>query len=246
MRAASDEVAVGSTNDSILNEVVYQVNEAARLLHLPDKTLRRWLDGDWRHGEFTEPLIREAATGSTDVTWGEFVEAGFLREYRVRSLPIARLRPLLSGLRKELDTRYPLAEGRPLSRDGRKLLWRLQEAHSLEPNLYLVVEGLQEGYQLTLTSVVEQFVQHVEFDPSDVRPFDRWYPLGVGKSAIVLDPRRSFGLPSIRGVRTETLAELVAAGEPESAVVREFDTFGLTTADVREAVVYEHFMRQAA
>ena len=31
-----------------LDRPVYQVNEAARLLRLPDKTLRRWLDGDRR------------------------------------------------------------------------------------------------------------------------------------------------------------------------------------------------------
>ncbi len=231
---------------SILDEVVYGVNEAARLLGLPDKTLRRWLDGDWKHGEFTGPLIRPAATGSTEVTWGEFVEAGFLKEYRVRSLPIARLRPLLEALRDEIGTRYPLAEGRPLSRDGWRLLWRLQEEQGLESNLYLVVRGLQEGYQLALSPVVEQFVTHVEFDPSNIRPFDRWYPIGHAKSEIVLDPRRSFGLPSIKGVRTEALAELVAAGEPERSVIRAFKPFGITTANVREAVVFEHFLREAA
>jgi uncharacterized protein (DUF433 family) len=241
-------VAGGSflNTGSVLDEVVYQVNEAARFLRLPDKTLRRWLDGDWRHGEFTEPLIRPTATGSTDLTWGEFVEAGFLTQYRVRKLPIERLRPLLQELREELDTRYPLAEGRPLSRDGRKLLWRLQERHGLERSLYLVVGGLQEGYQLALTPVVEQFVEHVEFDPANIRPFDRWYPLGIGKSAIVLDPRRSFGLPNIKGIRTESIAELVAAGESARSVVRAFKPFGLSSADVREAVVFEHFLREAA
>jgi uncharacterized protein (DUF433 family) len=234
------------TDTSVLHEVVYQVNEAARLLRLPDKTLRRWLDGDWRHGEFTEPLIRQEATGSTDVTWGEFVEAGFLREYRVKRLPIERLRPLLSDLREELNTPYPLAEGRPLSRDGRTLLWRLQERHDLDRSLYMVVEGMEAGYQLVLTTVAEEFVDHVEFDPHVVRPFDKWYPVGRQKSSVVLDPRRAFGLPNIKGVRTEALAELIDAGESALAVVAAFKPFGVTEADVREAVVYQHFLLEAA
>lgn len=244
--AAGEREAPLATENSILDEVIYGVNEGARLLGLPDKTLRRWLDGDWRHGQFTEPLIRSEASGSSELTWGEFVEAGFLKEYRVRSLPIERLRPLLTALREELGTRYPLAEGRPLSRDGRHLLWRLQEQQGLERSLYLVVRGLREGYQLALTPIVEEFVTHVDFDPSNIQPFARWYPIGRTKSQIVLDPRRSFGLPTIKGVRTEAVAELIAAGEPDDAVVRAFKPFRLTKADVREAVVFEHFLREAA
>lgn len=235
-----------TTTTSIMDQVMYGANEAARLLRLPDKTLRRWLDGDRRHGEFTPPLIRPEPTGVWDMTWGEFVEAGFLKEYRVRRLPIERLRPLLSALREELKTSYPLAEGRPLSRDGLQLLWRLQQEEGLESDLYLVVDGMEEGYQLALTPVVNQFVTHVEFDPEDVRPFDRWYPIGHQYSLVVLDPRKSFGLPTIKGVRTESLAELVIAGESEEAIVEAFAPFSLTEADVREAHLFEYYLREAA
>ena len=41
-----------------LDRPVYQMNEAARLLGLPDKTLRRWIDGDRRFDRTIEPLIR--------------------------------------------------------------------------------------------------------------------------------------------------------------------------------------------
>ena len=78
-----------------LDAPVYQMNEAARLLGLPDKTLRRWIDGDRRFGRIIEPLIRPLTTGDTDVTWGEFVEAGLLAQYRVRRLPLQKLRPLI-------------------------------------------------------------------------------------------------------------------------------------------------------
>ncbi len=42
-------------DSSLLHRPVYQMNEAARLLGVPDKTLRRWIDGDRRFERVIEP-----------------------------------------------------------------------------------------------------------------------------------------------------------------------------------------------
>ena len=124
-----------------LDRSVYQMNEAARLLGLPDKTLRRWIDGDRRFDRTIEPLIRPEHTGDANVSWGEFVEAGLLAEYRVRRLPMEKLRPLIADLREQMGTPYPLALARPLYSDGRNLLWRLQEKSGIDEELFLVWIG---------------------------------------------------------------------------------------------------------
>jgi len=230
-----------------LDRPVYQMNEAARLLGLPDKTLRRWLDGDRRFDRIIEPLIRPKPTGSTDVTWGEFVEAGFLRGFRYQRLPIERLRPLIAALRDRLQTPYPLAQARPLYADGRDLLWREQEAQGIDGELLLVVRGKPgDGYQLVLSDVAREFVSRVEFEPPETGAVAKWYPLGARAKRIALDPRVAFGLPAINGIRTETLAELRAAGEPDELIQSVYEDFGISVTDIEQAVRFEQQLGRAA
>lgn len=229
-----------------LDRPTYQVNEAARLLGLPDKTLRRWLDGDRRFDRTIPPIIRAESTGATDVTWGEFVEAGLLAAYRQRRLPLERLRPLIAELRHELQTPYPLALARPLYADGGRLLWRLQQQSGIDADLFLVVEGLNQGYQLALAPIAEEFVSRVDFEPPLTGAVVRWYPLAPKSRRVVLDPRISFGLPTINGIRTEVLAELAAAGERTISVTEAFVDYGITAHDVDEAVEYERMLAAAA
>ena len=228
-----------------LDKPVYQMNEAARLLRLPDKTLRRWIDGDRRFEKVIDPLIRPESTGSTDVTWGEFVEAGLLREFRHRKLPIERLRPLMRGLRQRLGEPYPLAIARPLFTDGREMLWEEQIATGTPESMLLVVRGgAEDGYQLVLGDIARQYIERVEFEPPETGVAAKWYPAETRR--IVLDPRVSFGLPTINGVRTETLAELSSAGELPKRIVELYADFDITVADIRHATEFERTLAAAA
>lgn len=237
--------------EQFLGHPVYQVNEAARLLRLPDKTLRRWLDGDWKHGEYTPPLLRAAETGSWDVAWGEFIGAGLLAQYRDPKLPpLDRLRPLIQALGETYDTAYPLALAKPLFSDGgRWRLFQLQAELDIDDRLQLIrqlvdVGGrLDEGYQLVLTSVAESFVSRVEFDVHGIAK--RWYPASPDRR-IIQDPEVVFGLPTIKGVRTETLAELRAADQTAAAIAKTYSFYGLTKGDVNLAVHFEGQLAAAA
>ncbi len=232
---------------ALLDRPIYQVNEAARLLGLPDKTLRRWLDGDRRFDQVIEPLIRDLPTGSWDVTWGEFVEAGFLSGYRYKQLPMERLRPLMRDLRERLQTKYPLAGTRPLYADGRELLWEEQSRHDLPDGLLLVVRGREnQGYQLVLTDVAKAFVDRIEIEPDVSGVAARWFPLGRANRRIALDPQVAFGLPTIDGVRTEAIVELSDAGETVAAIRDVYGSLGITAADVDAAIAFEHRIRVAA
>ena len=222
-----------------LDAPVYQMNEAARLLELPDKTLRRWIDGDRRFDKVIEPLIRPTSTGSTDVTWGEFVEAGLLAQYRVRRLPLDKLRPLISDLREELGTLYPLAQGSPLYSDGGELLWKVQKRRGIDEGLFLVVNTASNGYQLALSEVATHFASRVEFEPPRVGVVTKWYPGKLNGKRIVLDPRVAFGLPTILGVRTEVIAEFAAAGETMQTIQGFYAGYGLTVSDIEEAIRFE-------
>jgi uncharacterized protein (DUF433 family) len=217
------------TATTTLERELYGVGEAARLLGLPSVTLRRWLDGDRRKGTYYEPVLRPEATHRDSVTWGEFVEAGLLREYRNRGVPLQKMRPVISRLREELGVMYPLAHARPYV-SGKELVRAIQAEVGVDERLWVVITG-PEG-QLVLSDPAARFVEKVEFDDEIAQ---RLYPVGRD-SLVSIDPLKSFGIPTVRGIRTENISELFRAGESVGAIAEAFD---LGVTEVEAALRFE-------
>lgn len=217
-----------------LDRPVTTVPEAARVLQIPPSTLRAWLDGAERLGRRSEPVLREAATGSNLVTWGEMVEARYLRAYRA-AVSMQRLRPFLAQMREEFGVPYPLAHFRPFVDASRGLVFRLQEAADLPDELWMVYRG--RGNQLRLSpTVVNDFLHHVEFAAEGALEALRIRPAGL-HSGVVIDPAIHSGAPSVLGVRTARLAERAEGfGQTPDELAREF---GLDVSDVKAAIAYE-------
>lgn len=217
---------------------MYSVAEAARLLDLPPATLRWWLEGK-KHGDREyPPVIRSERTGSDAVTWGEFVEAGLLRGYRGIHVSLQRMRPFIEGMRELTGMPYPLAHYRPfVDSANRKLVYELQSELGLPKGMYLVEF---EGGQMELAPVAAQFLDRVVFEPGG-GPALRFLPAGSG-SSIAIDPEVAFGMPQIGGVKTESVAESVDAGE---SIDEAAETWGIAPSEVAEAVAWEHQRRAA-
>lgn len=217
----------------VLERELYPTREAARLLRVPESTLRWWLEGRTARGKLYPPVLREEPTGSGLVTWGEFVEAGYLREYRRRDVPLGELRRFIDNLRDELGIAYPLAHFRPFISGNRRLVLELQRKAQVPAEFGLVLE-VTTG-QLLLGRAAESFIERVEFSPEGNQQAIRIFPAGKD-SPVIIDPERAFGAPSIKGIRTDALAELIDAGEPPEEVARDF---GLTVDTVKAAVAFE-------
>ncbi len=221
----------------ILELPLYSFSEAARLLEIQPYKLRRWVDGVVVQGVAYPPVIRLATTGSNDVTWAEFVEAGFLREYRVRGVTLQHIRPFIEAMRKSQGVRYPLAHFRPqVSRSDHQLmveLKQLQDDVGLDEDLALVkvVSG-----QLVWAEAVRAFLDKVEFEDGISR---RMHPLGLD-DPVVIDPEIAFGVPQIRGIRTETIAEAIATGESPRQIS---ESYALHEDEVMAAVRWELRLR---
>ena len=221
---------------SILERPVYGVGEAAGLLGLGSGRVRAWLDGYERGGTFYEPVIRPEHTGDDIVTWGEFVELGYLREYRRKGVSLQRLRPVIGALRDEFRTLYPLATAKPFVH-GRDLVLMLQRQNDLPHPLAIVVLS---GQTVLLAQEAERFFRKVEFDSQEAAC--RLRPAGTA-SSVVIDPLVRFGRPSVRGVSTDRLWELHDAGEPLAVIATGYD---MPEHDVRAAVAYEEQQRSIA
>ena len=215
-------------DDNFPTRDTYSTAEAARLLRVSPPTLRWWLEG--REGR--PPIIRPEPTGSGYVTWGEFVEARFLRGYRKRR-NLQRLRPLIARLREEFGVAYPLATGQPFVGPGLERTLRTQRAENLPDELAIVYE-IRSG-RLVLAPVASQFMERVRFAEEHPRWALRIMPQGED-SPVVIDPEFSFGAPTVRGIRTEAITGMVDAGESLEEVAADYS---LSTAEVKAAVTFE-------
>lgn len=220
---------------SILERPVYGVGEAASLLGLRTDRARAWLDGYERAGTAYPPVIRAESTGDEIVTWGEFVELGYLREYRKKQVPLQRLRPVIDELREALGTPYPLATARPYVFD-KELVLELQERADVPASIAIVIRS---GQEVMMTPETSRFFKKVEFDPGASASALRIRPAGAA-SPVVIDPLVRFGRPTVTGVATERLWELFDAGETIDVIA---DGYELDVSEVKAAVAYEEQFR---
>lgn len=215
---------------SVLDREMYSEAEAARLLGVSQSTLNYWLEGGERRGKLYQPVIRVEPRGHrAPVTWAEFIEAGLLREYRQRNVPMAELRAFIEIFRKRYGIPYPLADARPFVNE-RQLVIEAQEEADLAAEFCLVAIVRN---QLLLTPPAESFYERVTWEGSRAAA---WRPTDDKRSPVRIDPERRFGKPSVGGISTEAIWEHVDGGEDESEVA---DDFGLSLAEVRWALSYE-------
>ncbi len=223
---------------SLLVRPTYSLSEAARLLRISPATLRWWLDGGSRGSKRYPPVLRHEPTGDPRVSWGEFIEAAYLREYR-RHLPLQRLRPLREALSREFDTPFPFAVAKPLI-GGRELVSEMQQRLEIPAELWMVVGS----GQLMLSSAAETFCRRVHFD--EVTEEAMRYIVMEAQEPVCVNPRVSFGIPTVRRVRTEVLSELALAGEPDSMILEIYGDHGVTAKDINTAIDFETRYLQAA
>ena len=218
-----------------LEREIFTEAEAARHLQLAQSTLHYWLEGGQRRQKMYQPVLREEPTGRRVVTWGEFVEAGLLRQYRrVHQVPMAELRAVIDRLRQRLQVAYPLAHSRPFIGPGRQLLEKIQREAGLDADFCLV--AIASG-QLILTGAAEAFVARVDWDDGVAAA---WRPHDDTRSPVRMRPDVRFGRPMIGGISTEAIWEHLEAGESVDEVATAFD---LSQRQVRWANSYESALR---
>jgi uncharacterized protein (DUF433 family) len=220
-----------------LDREMFSEAEAARLLKMSQGTLHWWLEGAKRGSKTYPPVIREQSTGSREVTWGGFVEAALLRQYRKEhGVALRELRAVIDRLRATFGSPYPLADLRPYVGPGRHLLLEIQRDARLTTSLWLVAVA---DDQLLLTPPAMTFFERVEWD-GDIAV--GWRPHDDPASPVRMAPDVRFGLPAVGGIRTEIIWEHLDAEESFEEVAT---TYGLAIGDVRWAHAYETSLRAA-
>lgn len=223
-----------------LSAGAYTLPDAARLLQLPLQRLRSWVSGSNIADETGGATARHLPAGKLaqrgegrdrHIGFLTLIELFTIGQLRERGVSMKKLRDARDELEKRYDTPYPFAL-HGIMTDGRSLLYNLGEEVLLE---------LGQSGQTAFEKVLAQFCHRLEFDEV-TNLVSRFYPAGRD-SAVVVDPRHSFGRPTIAGtnIATEAIASLIRGGEKIEDIAVDFQ---LAPGQVSDAWDFE--CREAA
>jgi uncharacterized protein (DUF433 family) len=213
---------------------IYTLPDAAKLLRIDLRLLRRWVAGYpadpaselKRQTSGLGPLQNSGVARDRHFGFLTLIEIFTAYQLRRRGFSMQQLRRFRNELAERFETEFPFAlKGLLTSR--RELLKELGDCSLLQ---------LDTGGQTAFEKVLQPFCEKIEFDSAS-KLAAKLFPAGRERS-IVVDPRHAFGQPVIVGTNltTEAIALRLRAGETESDLADEFD---LTEQQVKEIRDFE-------
>ncbi len=207
----------------------YPLPEAARILRLPESTLRKWVHGQvypTKSGSRrSRPIVRVPAGRPATLSFWSLAEAHVLGAItRQHGVALQSVRKALDYVVRELGEARPLIT-KDFYTDGINLFVdRLEEFADDDPGVESLVNASRHG-QLAARDLLKGVLKRVSRDTNGL--IERIYPwmktLDEPKR-IEIDPRRAFGRPVVIGTRVpaDELAERFAAGDGLEEIAREF------------------------
>lgn len=198
----------------------YGVGEAARYARTSASNVNRW---------FKDPQLRlPVKARGGELSYLQLIEVAFMAACRKAGVKMSAVKETRAYVQNKLGIENPFATLR-FKTDGQSLIFDLAQIMPEEVGK-LVHTNL--GGQLEWNEIVSSLLQEFDYEGSLAV---RWRVAGAG-SPIIIDPRISFGAPSVRGVATWLLKARYLAGEPIRETAKDF---GLRVSNVKEALHFE-------
>ncbi|HET6763858.1 MAG TPA: hypothetical protein VFH27_09295 [Longimicrobiaceae bacterium] len=228
---------------------IYTPQEAAALLHEQPSTVRRWAFGYRRNrasGVSQHPplILTELPEmeGQRALTFVELIELLYIRAFQRAGVSWAVIRQAAAVAARLYRSDHPFAL-RHVYADPNGLYAAVDEDDGTQSLVQLIGHG-----QHAMEMLVKPYLDQIEFDVNDVAV--RWWPMGRA-GGVVVDPRHSFGAPTVQGIgiRTSVLADAHAAERAvhgEQALDRVAWAYEISPREVQTAVDFERWLLQAA
>lgn len=204
----------------------YQVQEAARYARVSPQTVRYWhkLDGN------TQGVLSFRESGDS-LSYMELIEVAVVSTLRKIGLTLRRIKDAREYISNRLKCEYPFATYR-FKTDGRHVLLDYQQVEKKKGKGMLL--DASQGGQLVWEEIVGGLLKEFEYERALGLAL-RWHVAGLDRQ-IIIDPRVSFGSPSVKGVPTWIIKGRWDAGEPVKEISEDFS---LSEANIAEALTFE-------
>jgi uncharacterized protein (DUF433 family) len=231
---------------AILGRGVYGGADALRLINfrrrldskarrIARQTIVRWLHGySYESGgvqRHSDPLWAPDYSNdeeTLELSFRDLIELRFVKTFRDIGLSLPTIRNCFQRAVEEVNDDRPFSTQR-FRTDGRTIF--LEITSDLKEGELIDLKHRQSVFHL----IVAPSLHDLEFDASVVA---RWFPLGIARRTIVIDPARSFGRPIVAdgGVPTEILYEAV---EIEGSPERVAKLYEVSLKAVHDAVSFQ-------
>ena len=201
----------------------YQVGEAARYSGVSPRRVSYW-----HLGAGTVPTLPGRPRGQ-GLSYYQLVEVAFVATFRNLGVSLKRIRQARDYAAQMLKSEYPFAEYQWMT-EGYHLLLKLSQLESNASVGRLVVADMH-GQVAWQDVVSDRFHQ---FDYVDGTALV-WHLRGRD-NPVTIDPRVSFGAPSVKGIPTWVLKGRWDAGESIADIQ---DDFGLAMDEIRHSLQFE-------
>ena len=228
----------------------YPLGDAARLAHLPPRTVRRWIEGyGYKHkGErrSSQPIayLENARNRSGEkqgrgrpqplLDFEDLLTLLLVEAFHRKALSLSKIKKAAARARDVYGLENPFASAQFRSDGNKAFIDLTPRGRGKEREFIDILSDQRQFHEIVEPSLFRDVVFIGE-------RAGEWWPLGKDHS-VVLDPRRQFGAPHIKGtgVRTDVIAQMVAAeGGGPAAIAATADWFGLGRDQVADAVDFE-------
>lgn len=200
----------------------YQVKAAASYASVTSQTVRYW-QRQSGEGSALGPRDRGAS-----LSYMQLQELAIVAAMRKLGVKLGAIRLARDYLARELKTTFPFADSRVKS-DGQDVLLQLHE--KLPDRVADTLLVANRGGQYAWSEIIGKRFDQFDYEKGLAL---KWHL--TDDKRVVLDPRVSFGAPSVRGVATWVLAGREKAGESIEEIAEDFR---LKPNDVRSALAFE-------
>ena len=208
----------------------YRVGDAAKYSDTSAQTVTRW----HHHGGRPGPALPGRGKRQ-HLSYLELVEVAFVATFRRLGVPLQRIRRARAYAAQVLGSENPFAEHKWLT-EGHHAMLNLREVDD-DASVGNLVVADAHGQIAWQEMVGQRFAQ---FDYEQGLALI-WHVAGRN-SLVVIDPRISFGAPSVKGVPTWVLKGRWSAGESISDIQADF---GLSEEESRHGLLFEGIVAAA-
>ena len=202
----------------------YQTSDAARYSGVAAQTVTHWHHGDgWLGPALPGHQKRK------HLSYLQLVEVAFVATFRTLGVSLQRIRKARTYAAQVLNAEYPFAEYKWLT-EGHHAMLNLIDVDD-DASMGSLIVGDAHGQIAWQEMVGARFSQ---FDYEEDTALI-WHVKGR-ESPVVIDPRISFGAPTVRGIPTWVLKGRWSAGESVADIK---DDFGLGEEEITHGLAFE-------
>jgi uncharacterized protein (DUF433 family) len=198
----------------------YQIGEAASYAQISAQTVVAW-------HKFEGALLSQREKRAA-LSYMQLIEVAVVAAFRKAQVPLKRIRAARDYAKRVLRSEYPFVEFR-FKEEARHLWLDSEQISDLQEGSVIQAD---QGGQLAWELVIGR-LQEFEYEQEGI--VLRWHVAGLS-SPIIIDPRLSFGAPTVKGTPTWVIKGRWDAGESDTDIAEDFR---IEKQEVREALRFE-------